>query len=66
LDPAEEVLGKKGKDSAAAKYASATLSDGFSIQEEKPYAEVSVELACSPSILTLSSAMDGDTSFVAI
>jgi len=66
LDHAEEVLGKKGKDSAAAKYASATPSDGFSIQEEKPYAEVSVELTCSPPILTLSSAMDGDTSFVAI
>jgi hypothetical protein len=33
-------VGKKGKDSAAAKYAAATPSDGFSIQEDKPYAEV--------------------------
>jgi hypothetical protein len=32
--------GKKGNDSAAAKYAAATPSDGFSIQEDKPYAEV--------------------------
>ncbi|ERF76894.1 Mannose-6-phosphate isomerase [Endocarpon pusillum Z07020] len=32
--------GKKGKDSAAAKYALATPPDGFSIEEEKPYAEV--------------------------
>jgi mannose-6-phosphate isomerase len=35
--------GKKGKDSAAAKYASATPPDGFSVQEDKPYAEVSVQ-----------------------
>ncbi len=34
--------GKKGKDSAAAKYAAATPPDGFSIEEDKPYAE-----ACS-------------------
>jgi hypothetical protein len=66
LHPAEDVPGKKGKDSAAAKYASATPSDGFSSQEEKPYAEVSVQLTCLPSILTPSSAMDGDASFVAI
>lgn len=32
--------GKVGKDSAAAKFAAATPADGFSIQEEKPYAEV--------------------------
>jgi mannose-6-phosphate isomerase len=31
--------GKVGKESAAAKFAAATASD-FSIQEEKPYAEV--------------------------
>ncbi|KAI9868005.1 MAG: Mannose-6-phosphate isomerase, partial [Watsoniomyces obsoletus] len=31
---------KKGNDSAAAKYAAATPSDGFSIQEDKPYAEL--------------------------
>ena len=32
--------GKKGKDSAAAKYAAATPPDGFSIEQDKPYAEV--------------------------
>lgn len=32
--------GKVGKDSAAAKFAAATPADDFSIQEEKPYAEV--------------------------
>ncbi|KAJ9497006.1 Mannose-6-phosphate isomerase [Exophiala xenobiotica] len=32
--------GKKGKDSAAARYAAATPSDTFSIQEDKPYAEL--------------------------
>ncbi|KIW03585.1 mannose-6-phosphate isomerase, class I [Verruconis gallopava] len=32
--------GKIGSSSAAAKYAAATPSDGFSIQEEKPYAEL--------------------------
>ncbi|KAJ4305648.1 Mannose-6-phosphate isomerase [Kalmusia sp. IMI 367209] len=32
--------GKIGKTSAAAKFAAATPSDGFSIQEEKPYAEL--------------------------
>ncbi|KAF9739130.1 Mannose-6-phosphate isomerase [Paraphaeosphaeria minitans] len=32
--------GKAGKTSAAAKYAAATPSEGFSIQEEKPYAEL--------------------------
>ncbi|OCK84365.1 mannose-6-phosphate isomerase [Lepidopterella palustris CBS 459.81] len=32
--------GKVGKDSAAAKYAAATPSNDFSIQEEKPYAEL--------------------------
>ncbi|KAF2502240.1 mannose-6-phosphate isomerase [Lophium mytilinum] len=32
--------GKVGKDSAAAKFAAATPSDDFSIQEEKPYAEL--------------------------
>ncbi|OQU98009.1 hypothetical protein CLAIMM_03850 [Cladophialophora immunda] len=32
--------GKKGKDSAAAKYAAATPSDNFTIQEDKPYAEL--------------------------
>ncbi|KKY23438.1 putative mannose-6-phosphate class i [Phaeomoniella chlamydospora] len=32
--------GKKGKDSAAAKYAATTASTDFSIQEDKPYAEL--------------------------
>ena len=32
--------GKIGKSSAAAKFASATASNDFSIQDEKPYAEV--------------------------
>ncbi|KIW77350.1 mannose-6-phosphate isomerase, class I [Fonsecaea pedrosoi CBS 271.37] len=32
--------GKKGKDSAAARYAAATPSDNFSVQEDKPYAEL--------------------------
>ena len=33
-------IGKVGKESAAAKFASATPSGDFSIQDEKPYAEV--------------------------
>ncbi|KAI9776325.1 MAG: Mannose-6-phosphate isomerase [Candelina submexicana] len=33
-------LGKVGKESAAAKFASATPSDDFTIQDEKPYAEL--------------------------
>lgn len=37
---ANHLKGKIGKDSAAAKYAAATPSDTFSIQEDKPYAEV--------------------------
>lgn len=32
--------GKKGTESVAAQYASATPADGFSIQEDKPYAEL--------------------------
>lgn len=32
--------GKVGSDSAAAKFAAATPSDNFSIQSDKPYAEV--------------------------
>jgi len=32
--------GKIGSDSAAAKFAAATPAEGFSVQEEKPYAEV--------------------------
>jgi mannose-6-phosphate isomerase len=32
--------GKKGSESAVAKFAAATPSDGFSIREDQPYAEV--------------------------
>ncbi|KAK0672388.1 mannose-6-phosphate isomerase [Cercophora samala] len=32
--------GKKGNDSAAARFAAATPSDGFTVQEDKPYAEL--------------------------
>ncbi|KAK4646802.1 Mannose-6-phosphate isomerase [Podospora bellae-mahoneyi] len=32
--------GKKGSDSAAARFAAATPSDGFTIQDDKPYAEL--------------------------
>lgn len=32
--------GKKGSDSAAARFAAATPSDDLSIQSDKPYAEV--------------------------
>lgn len=34
------IEGKKGDTSAAAKYAAATPRDGFSVQDDKPYAEV--------------------------
>ena len=33
-------IGKSGKESAAARFAAATPSDGFSIEEDKPYSEV--------------------------
>lgn len=61
--------GKIGKDSAAAKYAAATPSDSFSIQDDKPYAEVghmdAPGTASHPdSILAL--VMDGHTSFSTI
>ena len=39
FDSVDSGAGKKGKDSAAAKYAAATPPDGFSIEEDKPYAE---------------------------
>ena len=32
--------GKKGRDSAVARFAAATPSDGFTIQDDRPYAEV--------------------------
>ena len=34
------IIGKVGKESAAAKFAAATPANDFSIQEDKPYAEV--------------------------
>lgn len=37
-------VGKVGKDSAAAKYAAATETNQFSIENEKPYAEVGGKL----------------------
>jgi mannose-6-phosphate isomerase len=37
---AKYAKGKVGSASAAAKYAAATPAEGFSISEEKPYAEV--------------------------
>ena len=35
-----KIIGKVGKESAAAIFAAATPANDFSIQEEKPYAEV--------------------------
>jgi len=32
--------GKKGQSSAVAKFAAATPADGFTVKDEKPYAEV--------------------------
>ena len=53
--------GKKGTSSAAAKFAAATPAADFSIQEDKPYAEVITSLIkrFSFSILTTFTAMDG-------
>jgi hypothetical protein len=67
LSLANHHKGKIGKDSAAAKYASATPSDTFSIQEDKPYAEVG-SLCLSlyvfvPCQRLLHLAMDGHPSF---
>jgi mannose-6-phosphate isomerase len=45
--------GKVGKDSAAAKFAAATPADDFSIQEDKPYAEVGVYTISSNTIRLL-------------
>jgi Phosphomannose isomerase type I len=41
--------GKKGRQSAAAKFAAATPSTTFTIQDDKPYAEVS---PCQPRLLS--------------
>lgn len=38
--------GKVGKESAAANFAAATPADDFTIQEDKPYAEVGAILTC--------------------
>lgn len=38
------LAGKVGKESAAARYGSATPTDNFSIQEDKPYAEVRMKI----------------------
>lgn len=38
------LIGKVGKESAAVKFAAATQSDDFKIEDEKPYAEVSLAL----------------------
>lgn len=40
VDNVKNKIGKVGAESAAAKYAAATSSSGFSIENEKPYAEV--------------------------
>ncbi|KAI4122988.1 MAG: hypothetical protein LQ347_006313, partial [Umbilicaria vellea] len=42
--------GKVGKESAAAKFATATPSDDFSIEEEKPYAEKQLWMGTHPSL----------------
>ena len=47
--------GKVGNDSAAARFASATpSSDDFSIQSDKPYAEVCLQLSLSLAYLKTS------------
>jgi hypothetical protein len=58
--------GKIGKDSAAAKFASATPSDELTISEEKPYAEVCFHLNSKFTYKGLTkhcSAMDGNAPF---
>lgn len=47
--------GKKGSDSAAARFAAATPSDGFTIQDDKPYAEVLSSPPGSPTIMLVMS-----------
>jgi hypothetical protein len=54
--------GKVGKDSAAAKFAAATPTDDFSIQEDKPYAEVDAQPSIIMAHTKLFPAMDGHTS----
>lgn len=57
--------GKIGKDSAAAKFGAATPSD-FSIQEDKPYAEVCYVLGTSKNHSKITIAMDGHTSLQSV
>ena len=42
-------IGKTGKESAAARFAAATPSDGFSIEDDKPYSEVRAGIFRNPS-----------------
>ena len=63
----KDRLGKVGKESAAAKYAAATESNQFSIENEKPYAEVSnliPKLFAQAGRLTIA-VMDGHPSLFA-
>lgn len=43
--------GKQGEDSAAARFAATTPAEGFSIQSDKPYAEVSLILSFNHPIV---------------
>lgn len=45
--------GKIGSDSAAAKFAAATPADGFSVQSDKPYAEVALHETPNHSLYKL-------------
>jgi mannose-6-phosphate isomerase class I len=54
--------GKVGSDSAAAKFAAATPADNFSIQQDKPYAEVWIK-SIEYSLYSQEAAMDGHASF---
>lgn len=56
--------GKIGTDSAAAVFAAATPAEDFSIQEDKPYAEVKLlDLVPLLFVSSRSSAMDGNAPF---
>ena len=60
------MLGKIGQESAAARFAVATPSNDFSIQSEKPYAEVQYHIIEHRSQLMCLAAMDGNTSIVTL
>jgi hypothetical protein len=47
--------GKVGKDSAAAKFAAATPADDFTIQDDKPYAEVLLQSSAQMHMLIIHS-----------